>query len=204
MLVWVTVLVGVLIVHRSASGAGNGWDGQVARWMADHRPTWVTTVADLTSVAGSSVVLIIGAIVFGILVWRHAHKSGPAALALLSLADTQVIVQIAKHIVARPRPAIGLATARFTGYSWPSGHSSSATAVAVSISLVVATIGCSAVVLRRTRLIAATFAVAVAASRVALGAHWLSDVLMGGIVGSTVAVLLAAPLLGHRPQHNGR
>jgi membrane-associated phospholipid phosphatase len=196
-LVWVTVLVGIFVVHRGVPGAVNGWDGHVARWMADHRPAWVTAVASLVSVAGSSVVLIVGTIVFGIFVWRRAKRSGPAALAFLVLADTQVIVQITKRIVARPRPAVGLASAGFGGYSWPSDHTSSATAVAVSISLVVATIGCSAVVLRRTRLIAATVAVAVAASRVALGAHWLSDVLMGGIVGATVAVLLAAPLLGH-------
>ena len=202
-LVWLTVLVGLVIVRRGATG-GNGWDGQVARWMAAHRPAWVTTVAGLVSVAGSAGVLIIGAIAFGVLVWRHTRRSGPAALAVLSLADTQVIVQITKGIVARRRPAIGLATAKFTGYAWPSGHSSTVAAVAVSISLVAATIGCSAVVLQRTRLIAATFAIAVAASRVVLGAHWLSDVLMGGIVGSTVAVLLSAPLLGRHPPHADR
>ena len=127
--------------------------------------------------------------------WRRTHRSGPSFLPLLALADTQATVQIAKRIVARPRPPHLLASTQFGGFAWPSGHAASATAAAVSVGLVVAAMGCSATVRRRVRCAAGLVAISVAISRIVLGAHWTTDVVMGIIVGAVVAALLAKPLL---------
>ena len=194
-LMLVTVLVGLLLNNRDGARNVRGWDGSVARWIADHRPSWLSQIAGVASLAGSAAVLITGALVTGILVWRRTQRSGPSLLPLLALADTQVVVQVAKRIVARPRPARLLASTQFDGYAWPSGHAASATAVAVSAALIVAALGCSAAVRRRVRWAAGLVAASVAISRIVLGAHWTTDVVMGMVVGAAVAALLAGPLL---------
>ena len=197
-LMLVTVLVGLLINGRDGVRNVRGWDGSVVHWVANHRPPWLSQIAAVASLAGSAAVVITGAIVTGILVWRRTQRSGPSFLPLLALADTQAVVQIAKRIVARPRPPRLLASTQFDGYAWPSGHAASATAVAVSVGLIVAAVGCSAAVRRRVRWAAGLVAASVAISRIVLGAHWTTDVVMGIVVGAAVAVLLAGPLLAEQ------
>ena len=194
-LLWVTVVAGVVVRNRGDARTGWGWDLRIARWTADHRTTWMTRLATDVSVAGSTPVLISGTAVLGVLVWRHGRHSGTAALPLLALVDTEVVVQIAKRIVARPRPPASLASAGFDGLTWPSGHAASATAVSASICVVATAIGLGPAVRRRIRWTVGSLAVLVASSGIALGAHWTSDVLMGGVVGAAVVALLAQSLL---------
>ena len=51
-LMLMTVLVGVLITKRDRARDGHGWDESIAHWMADHRPTWLAQIAEITSLAG--------------------------------------------------------------------------------------------------------------------------------------------------------
>ena len=89
-LMLVTVLVGLLINGRG--GAQNVRDGSVAHWVADHRPAWLSQIAGVASLAGSAAVLIAGALMTGIVVWRRTQRTGPAFLPLLALGDTQAVV----------------------------------------------------------------------------------------------------------------
>ncbi|MBK0419571.1 phosphatase PAP2 family protein [Leucobacter sp. CSA1] len=105
--------------------------------------------------------------------------------------------ELAKALIARPRPWDPLYHA--SGYSYPSGHSMGAAALALSVLLVVAGSGSVHRGVARAVGIAATcWILLMMWSRAALHVHWLTDTLAGALLGIAVAVLarrfwLAAP-----------
>ena len=93
---------------------------------------------------------------------------------------------------ARPDSAYGIGT------SFPSGHTANAALLGVVVILLVRHLA--------VRIPVAAYVVAMAWSRTALHAHWLTDVLGGLVVGAATAVLLHAlwsALLGRREVHRG-
>ncbi|MHB9036733.1 MAG: phosphatase PAP2 family protein [Armatimonadota bacterium] len=121
---------------------------------------------------------------------RRAGYAGMTAFALSGIA-----VQIAKHIWDRPRPLLAMFDVRVVGenlfaHSFPSGHTTTAFAVAAACS----------VLLPRLRWLLIPLAFATALSRVYLGVHFPLDVAYGGLVGSLVG--LAAAGLVRLPRWN--
>jgi undecaprenyl-diphosphatase len=163
--------------------------------MDQHRTERVTRLAESASLAGSAMVLIPAAMLAGVWIWRCAHRSGLAVLPPLALLDSEAIVQIANRIVDRARPLSGLAASTFGGSAWPSSNAASAMATAASVWVVTAALQRSMSIRRRVNGIAGFVAVLVALSPIVLGAHWTTDVLMGGVVGLTVVAVLTRPLL---------
>jgi len=103
--------------------------------------------------------------------------------ALLANAASHAVVQVLKRVVARPRPCDpdgrALALVHLPDpFSFPSGHAAAATAVAATLTLREPTLGFALVPL----------AVAVAASRVALRVHYVTDVVAGAALGLGAAV----------------
>jgi undecaprenyl-diphosphatase len=117
------------------------------------------------------------------------------------LIDTAV-----KVIVSRPRPELEDPVATALGQSFPSGHSFTSTALYGALLLVFLP-----VVRRRRRSLAiaayVALVAAIAFSRLALGVHFLSDVLGGVVLGaawlaaSTAAFEIWRAERGHRPAH---
>lgn len=92
---------------------------------------------------------------------------------------------VLKFIVCRERPFImrddiKLLISAPSGYSFPSSHTCSSFACAVSIFLKKKKIG----------IIALVFAFIVGFSRVYFTVHWLSDVIVGAIIGTLCAVIV--------------
>ena len=124
------------------------------------------------------------------------RKTGYAAV--LSLIFGVIVTNLLlKNIVARPRPfaeieALIPLIAKPTDFSFPSGHTTASFAVAlVMLRMLPKKIGIPAVVL----------AALVAFSRLYLGVHYPTDVLVGfvvALVGSTVAVWIVRMKLGNR------
>ena len=96
-----------------------------------------------------------------------------------------VVVQGIKRSVDRPRPAAQIEALRslpgghLRQHAFPSGHSALAAFVAGAI--------VASPVATAVRLVAASMAIGVGWSRVAIGAHWLSDVLVGLLLGFGLA-----------------
>lgn len=114
------------------------------------------------------------------------------ALALLvAVASTQAVVQLAKVVVERPRPAANEAAAHAGGFSFPSGHSATAAALFGVLALVAARHASG-----RARWLLASAGVALMAavgvSRVLLGAHYPTDVLAGWLTGGALALACVA------------
>ena len=124
------------------------------------------------------------------------RKTGYAAV--LSLIFGVIVTNLLlKNIVARPRPfaeieALIPLIAKPTDFSFPSGHTTASFAVAlVMFRMLPKKIGIPAVVL----------AALVAFSRLYLGVHYPTDVLVGfvvALVGSTVAVWIVRMKMGNR------
>jgi undecaprenyl-diphosphatase len=128
--------------------------------------------------AGLSLALI----TLGWLICReNLRRAGYAGLTAFALSG--IVVQIAKHIWDRPRPLLAMFDVRVVGenlfaHSFPSGHTTTAFAVAVACS----------VFLPRFRWMLIPFAFATALSRVYIGVHFPLDVVYGALVGSLVGV----------------
>lgn len=137
----------------------------------------------LISDLGSAIVVTPLIIAAAILVWRSGRRADAVTLGMLAVA-TQAIVLLVKYVFARARPetAAGLAT----GYSFPSGHTTTAAFLACAL----AWFAYRHVRLRYAgvlTLVAATgWVLLMALSRLALGVHYFTDVLAGACLGIAI------------------
>ncbi len=167
------------------------WDAEVARAVAGLAGWWPLDAV----MAAASAVGVWGAVWIALglgLALRHrgfvAH--GYVRLLWALLLTSTLVNGVIKPVVARPRPdgrvaassLVAAVTSRTQGYSFPSGHAASAAAGAVGL-------GC---MLRRRRAWVWALALLIAASRVYLGVHYVSDVVVGLVVGWAVAVFATA------------
>jgi undecaprenyl-diphosphatase len=118
-------------------------------------------------------------------------------LVLAAVAGSGLVVQLVKHIVGRARPKYleTLGAHDFSPFmfdaghaSFPSGHTATAFALATLVTL-----------LRRQWAVPAfAFAVLIGISRIATGAHYLSDVIGGAAVGTVFTLLVHRQMLHRR------
>lgn len=148
------------------------------RWQAPH---WIRRWMLIATRAGDGWLWgTIGAI---ILLWGGPHRFDALAAGFAAVAASQLIFRVLKRIIGRERPCASephawsmlLPPDRF---SFPSGHSITAFAIATTIglhypALMVGLIFC---------------AISVAASRVILGLHYLSDVAVGMVIGTLIGM----------------
>ncbi len=106
---------------------------------------------------------------------------------LIAMAIYEPIVGILKELYGRdrpPDPAVGV-----TGLSFPSGHAVVGAAVAIGLVMVIVPAGPRQ---RFYEVLAGGFAFLMAASRVYLDAHWLSDVVAGTALGGAIMIGVGA------------
>ena len=146
-----------------------------------------TTFFALMSVIGGPVVM--GLVTAAAAVTLFLRKRHRWAIYLLVTAGGGALLNLElKRYFARARPALAEMLRRAQGYSFPSGHAMGSTVVAGALAyLAVRTLHSwrqKAAVIA----FAVTFILAVAASRVYLGVHWLSDI-AAGITGGLLWVV---------------
>ena len=125
-----------------------------------------------------------------VLSWRIAGKRG-ALLAVASFAGMELVGLYLGPLVARPRPAPDLVRVaeQLSGYSFPSVHALvyASTAGFLAVLFAVKTSG-----LQRITGVVLSGAVLLTgfAARLALGAHWPSDLLLSSLIGFLWAAFL--------------
>ncbi|TMJ56595.1 MAG: phosphatase PAP2 family protein [Alphaproteobacteria bacterium] len=183
-----------------------GWlDRPLATYFREAGTVWRPFFEPLGAFGLAMPYLIVFGVAFIVLRWggnlalfepwavRMRAAARMPALLFAAVAGSGILVDLLKVIVGRPRPKL-LFSAGAYEFSWiglsadhwsfPSGHAATAAALATALWCL----------WPQPVLFYAIGAALVAASRVVMGAHYLSDVVMGGFTGVLVTRALAAAL----------
>ncbi len=176
-----TLLVGLVLEMVQTHAGFARWDDAAARWGAAHTTGTAETIVRNVTRLGSTPVAIGICVVVALVEYRRIPTRAVPAFLATVVASELLITNLIKVAVGRERPDVARLVSA-SGFSFPSGHTASSAATYAAIALVVGRRRS-----RRTRAILAGIAggitVAVAASRVLLGAHWLTDVIAGAALG---------------------
>ncbi|MDQ1750658.1 MAG: hypothetical protein QOE71_1714 [Pseudonocardiales bacterium] len=176
------VLLGVLVAVPSTHAGVQSVDDAVRRAAVSARNRPTTLLAEGLSLAGGVWVNwpIRFAAVVVLAVRRHFVQ---LAAFVLAVVTSEILIGTLKSAYDRPRPPGSLIST--SGASFPSGHAIAGAVTAVGLVVVLLPPGPSR---WRWEVRAVIFAFLMALSRVYLRAHWLSDVVAGGLLGAGLAL----------------
>lgn len=156
-------------------------------------------MAHVVTHLGDQIPITLATVVLAALLWFLSRRRA-ALYVLIVRAVTLLGGAVLKHVVGRERPVLDHPLATADGHSFPSGHAMGSAALWASLALVVALSAPAAL----RWLLATTVPVVVAASRVLIGVHFVTDVVVGLALGWSIALGLAVAFLDpsgvvHRP-----
>lgn len=167
------------------------FDRALLTWIEALRSDAMTQVMLAISWLGSWPTVLVVSTVAALLVDRLGRTHVRVTVTMLFALVTQlVIVQGMKMAFGRSRPSNVEALALASDASFPSGHASAAAAVLVVLWLAIRQ--ARPAWSRVTAVIAVLGIALMCLSRMYLGVHYLSDVLVGALVGALVAVAATA------------
>jgi undecaprenyl-diphosphatase len=176
--------LGTALMFVNKSGP-NAFDRSVLESVLRLRSQTLSDVAIVLTEFGRTPI----ALLFSIVAWRRSREMA-MHMATATLGG-EIILEIIKLIIARPRPVDILPLVHAYGYSFPSGHSLVAAATYTTAAILI----CRGVTRTLPRVLAVAAAalliVLVATSRVYLGVHYASDAIGGILLGTAWAAILA-------------
>lgn len=191
---WTLVAAGtglVALVVLVLTQVASRWDAPALAWVTDHRTGAWESVGRLGgALAGGPAVVVLGLLTIATL-WLLRDRAAAALMTVLLLAAGALTV-LGKNGVGRARPpeAVQIAPVE-TGFSFPSGHTLFAVALWGGAALLLT----PHLRVRAARVSVAAVATAVvlvvAASRLVLGYHWVSDVAASLLLGTCLLALAA-------------
>lgn len=156
-------------------------DATGAAWGSSHAGPGSTAVLEfLTTLGGTSFAVPVTVVVVAILLLRRVRLGPPLFLIAVVLGQS-LLHNGVKYLVRRGRPPVPPLTG-WAGFSFPSGHAATATALFAALALLLSR-GRSRPVAIALGAVAAGLATLVACSRVLLGVHWVTDVIAGVALG---------------------
>lgn len=148
-------------------------------------------MAMLITEVGSPAAIVVFAFVSAALIWWRLRETLTAAVVLGTVGLASVVSTVTKIVVGAERPPAAGQLLAETDHSFPSGHVTGTVALLGILAVVIGRRrGCTAQLLGLT----AVAGLVVAATRLYLGVHWLTDVVGGALLGSA-AVLIGSALL---------
>jgi len=190
LIVWsiVSLLLFLLIFYSLLS---EGKILVIDQWVSTHIPAvqtqaWTKKVIFLTNLNG----IIASFIIFAVLTAFFWYKKWHSDLwfFLLSFGGATLLFNLIKFTIERARPDLRIIEA--FGYSFPSGHSSTAMALAIALYFIFSKRVDSGLLRVLFLLAAVAWPLMIAFSRVYLNVHWFSDVLAGLALGLFWVMLL--------------
>ena len=201
-----TAAVGVVLVVGLTAAAGSIYDAVeegdgvssfdrpvLDSALALREPGLDRALTLFTHLGGPLGMTVIAAAVMVLMTWRWRSRT-PLLLMLVTVAGSLSMTVVGKTVVGRLRPPQVDAVPPFeTSPSFPSGHALNSTAIAGVVAYLLL------LHLERTLtrvlavVLAVGWAVAIGLSRVFLGHHWLTDVMVGWVLGlAWLAVVVTA------------
>ena len=156
-------------------------DASAAAWGAEHATPTSTWVLGLITWLGGTVTVLSVTVALGVLEWVKRRRLAVLAFMVTVVVGQNLIANLVKVLVDRERPPVPHLAAS-SGFSFPSGHTAAAAATWAAVALVLGR-GRPLWVKAWLGAGAALLTVVVAASRVLLGVHWLTDVIGGAALG---------------------
>lgn len=156
-------------------------------------PVWLLPATrDVTALAGTPVLTLFTLALAGYFAAKRQWRT--IALLLVAVLGESILSSTLKEFFGRPRPDIVPHLVHAASMSFPSGHSSSAAAVYLTIAALIARETKERIVRNYVYFTAVLLALLVGASRVYLGVHYPTDVIGGLSFGAAWAaiVLIAA------------
>jgi undecaprenyl-diphosphatase len=185
-----TVLTGlVLAVHRP------GWvtelDTATTSWVVAHRSTGFDVAALVITDLGSPVATAAAALICAALLSWRARSRVPGIVVIGTVSAAALASTALKAVVDRPRPPLQWQLVLETDPSFPSGH---VTGTAALLAIIAVVVGIDRARATRVWLTigVVTGVMLVAATRLYLGVHWLSDVTAGAILAALFVLIGAA------------
>jgi undecaprenyl-diphosphatase len=159
-------------------------DRPVLDWFVSQRRPWITTTAQGVTALGTSAFLIPLVIIVGAVWWGRRRTVRPLMLLGAAYLGSELLFRSVKALTGRARPPDALAVQHFCGLAFPSGHATQAAAVFGML----AALAAAALPSWRHKVaawvVALVVVATVGATRLYLGAHWLTDVLGGWALGA--------------------
>lgn len=179
-------------------------DVPVLEWFSQHRAPGVTEALVVLSIIGSTTVLTpLLALFIGMLCW-HRKTFWPLVVLLATAACSVLTTVLLKNALERPRPPYEHAIPPYeTSGSFPSGHTLNSTTLCLVLIYLVLRWATATWVRRVLVIVAILYPLLMAFSRVYMGAHWVTDVVAGWLIGAAWAAVIISVdrlLLLRRPE----
>lgn len=191
-------IISVLVLAASAvklsedvlDGESGLIDKAILLFIHSQVPSTLTGFFEAVTFTGSSKVLLPLAAVAAI-AFLFARRRFEALLVAASVISGTIVIYVVKVMVGRDRPALW-DTEWYWGSSFPSGHTLVVAAFATAAALCVSRIRPAAGKLALS--IAMLWIFLVAISRLVLGVHWPTDVLVAACIGAFLPLALSVAL----------
>lgn len=178
--------------HNGISGFDRPVLDEMIAWRTPARSSWVTA---FTNLGGTRIMPLIALTAALLIAWWWRRWT-PVLLMIVAAGGSLVMTVVGKAVIDRARPDHSLAVAPFeSSPSFPSGHSLNAWVVFGMVAYLVASRLTSGLATAATVTSASVLAIAMGLSRVYLGHHWLTDVLVAWTLGTA---WLFVVITGHR------
>ena len=193
--------IGTIFIALFTLVSSTYFDLDIAIYFKNSDPTLIYIFKLITKLGHSTWILVTSILVY--LIYRKtktilAHK---ALFIFSSVALSGILVDIMKIIFSRARPKLYFAEdvyafhflefkTKAVYYSFPSGHSSTALSFAFALSML----------FPKYRVELMLMGIVVAFSRVVVTAHYLSDIVAGGMIGAFVSYYIYTKYFKERMQ----
>ena len=189
----------VRITRELSEGDVGAMDSALLLAVARNRTPWFTSAAvDVTALGSITLVVLFS--VFTLVVLLVLRDRLGALQLLTASVGAGILTLVTKNLIERIRPAEAQQLIVVSGFSYPSGHSVSTSALYLTIAIIagryVQHSGARAAIF----LAVSVVVIMIGASRVYLGVHYATDVVSGIALGAAWALLLGGSftLVGHR------
>jgi undecaprenyl-diphosphatase len=187
LVILVCLVAGIQLAEDVLDGDSRPVDEAILWFLRDHAPTALVGFLEAVTVTGSSKVLAPLAVA-GCVALLVARKKFEALLLAGSTVLGALLIWSIKAVVQRERPQLW-ETATYWGTSFPSGHTLAVAAFATAAAVCVARIRPR---WQKAAMIAgAAWVALVGLSRLVLGVHWPTDVLVAACIGAAIPLTVS-------------